>query len=65
VKVAGILGTKTEYLKEKINELATHSKNINIRDFCRGINEYKKGYQPTTNLVKDENGDQIAHSHNI
>jgi len=24
-----------------------------------------KGYQPRTNLVKDENGDLIADSHNI
>lgn len=36
----------TEYLKGKINKLATHSKNKN-----RGINEFKKGYQPKTSLV--------------
>jgi hypothetical protein len=24
-----------------------------------------KGYQPRTNIVKDENGDLLAHSHNI
>jgi hypothetical protein len=29
---------KREYLKEKINELATNSKNKNIRDLYRGIN---------------------------
>jgi hypothetical protein len=27
-----------EYLKDKINELATNSKNKNIRDLYRGIN---------------------------
>jgi hypothetical protein len=30
---------KREYLKGKINELATNSKNNNIRDLYRGINE--------------------------
>jgi hypothetical protein len=56
---------KREYLKEKINELASNSKNKNIRDLYRGINEFKKGYQPRTNLVKDERGDLLADPHNI
>jgi hypothetical protein len=30
--------TKVEYLKYKINDLATHSTNKNIRDLHRGIN---------------------------
>jgi hypothetical protein len=47
---------KREYLKDKINELESDSKNKNIRDLYRGINEFKKGYQPTANLVKDERG---------
>jgi hypothetical protein len=29
----------------------------------RGINEFKKGYQPRTNLVKDERGDLLADPH--
>jgi hypothetical protein len=29
---------KVEYLKDKINELATNGKNKNIRDLYRGIN---------------------------
>jgi hypothetical protein len=37
---------KRKYLKEKINELVTNNKNRNIRDLFRGINEFKKGYQP-------------------
>jgi hypothetical protein len=57
--------TNREYLKEKINELQTNSKNKNIRDLYRGINEYKRGHQPRNNLVKDENGDLLADSHNI
>jgi hypothetical protein len=56
---------KREYLKDKINELATNSKNKNIKDVYRGINEFKRGYQPRNNLVKDENGDLLADSHNI
>jgi hypothetical protein len=31
----------------------------------RGINEFKKGYQPRINVVKDENGDLVADSHYI
>jgi hypothetical protein len=31
---------KKEYLKDKINELAKNSKNKNIRDLYRGINEF-------------------------
>jgi hypothetical protein len=48
---------KREYLKEKLDELATNNKKKNIRDLCRGINCYKRGHQPGSNLVKDENGD--------
>jgi hypothetical protein len=36
---------KREYLKGKINELAMNSKNKNIRELYRGINELKRGYQ--------------------
>jgi hypothetical protein len=31
-----------EYLEDKINELASNSKNKKIRDLYRGINEFKK-----------------------
>jgi hypothetical protein len=41
---------KWEYLKDKINELATYSKNKNIRDLYRGINEFKRVYQPRNNF---------------
>jgi hypothetical protein len=54
-----------QYLKDKINELETNSKNKNIRDLYTGINEFKKGYQPRTNLVKDEKGDLLADPHKI
>jgi hypothetical protein len=51
---------KREYLKDKISEIELNSKNKNIRDLYRGITEFKKGYQPKTNLVKDERGDLLA-----
>jgi hypothetical protein len=55
---------KREYLKDKIEQLAMDSKN-NIRDLYVGINDFKTGYKPRSNLVKDENGDLLADSHNI
>jgi hypothetical protein len=54
-----------EYSKDRINELESKSKNKNIRHMYRGINEFKKGYQPITILVKDERGDLLADPHKI
>jgi chemotaxis methyl-accepting protein methylase len=56
---------KREYLKDRINELQSNSKIKNIRDLYRGINEFKKGYQPRTNLVKDDKGDLLMDPHKI
>jgi hypothetical protein len=56
---------KREYLKDKIKELATNSKNKIIRDLCRCINEFKGDYLPKNYLVKDENDDLHADSQNI
>jgi hypothetical protein len=56
---------KGKFLKEKINELSTNSKNKNIRDLYRGINEFKRAYQSINNIAKGENGDVLADSHNI
>jgi hypothetical protein len=36
-----------------------------VRDLCRGINDLKKGYQPRTNIVKDEQGDLVVDFHSI
>jgi predicted nuclease of restriction endonuclease-like RecB superfamily len=33
------------YLKNRINELESKNKNKKIRGLCRGIKEFKKGYQ--------------------
>jgi hypothetical protein len=54
---------KKEYLKAKVNELETNAKNKNIRDLYRGINDFKKGYQPRNNVVKHEKGHLVADSH--
>ena len=42
---------KKAYLKVKIEELETNSKINNVRDLHRGINQFKKGYQPRTTWV--------------
>jgi hypothetical protein len=52
-----------EYLKGKINGLAMNGMNKNIRDLYRAINESKRGYETSNNLVKDENGELLAYSH--
>jgi hypothetical protein len=52
-------------MSERINKLESNSKNKNIRDLYRGINEFKKGYQHRTNLVKDERGNLLVDPHRI
>ena len=47
------------------DELETNGKMKYIRDIYKGINEFKKGSQPGTNIVKDEMGDFVADSHSI
>jgi hypothetical protein len=56
---------KRKSLKEKINELEINNKNKNIRDFYRDISEFKEGYQPRINIIKDENGNLIADPQNV
>jgi hypothetical protein len=36
-----------------------------LKNLYRGINEFKRGYQPRNNLMNDENDDLLADSHNI
>jgi len=52
-------------MKAKIEEFETNSKIKNTGDLYRGINDFKKGYQPRTNIVKDYKGDLVAESHSI
>ncbi|KAJ4437553.1 hypothetical protein ANN_17698 [Periplaneta americana] len=42
---------KRGYLKEKLNEVETNSKNKNIRDLYKGIKEFKNGYQSRMRMV--------------
>jgi hypothetical protein len=56
---------KREYLKAKINELETNRKNKNIRELYRGISDFKKAYQPRTNIVMYEKGNLVADCHSI
>jgi hypothetical protein len=44
VKPADISGIKRGKIEDKVNELATTSKNKNVRDLYRGVSEFKKGY---------------------
>ena len=56
---------KKAHLKVKTEELETNSKINNVRDLDRGINDFKKGYQPRATIVKDENGNLVADCHSI
>jgi len=53
------------YLKVKIVELETNRKVNNVRDLYRGLNDFKKGYQPRTIIVKDEKGELVADPHSV
>jgi hypothetical protein len=65
-KLIGISGRrKRGYLKDRIIELAMNSKNKNIRDLYRGKNSLRRVYQPSSNLVMNENSDLLEDSHNI
>jgi len=56
---------KKAYLKAKIEELETNSKVNNVRDLYRGINDFKKGYQPRIIIVKDEKAELVTDLHSI
>jgi hypothetical protein len=55
---------KNEYLKAKSDELETNSK-IKNTDLYRDVSDFKEGYQPRTNIVKDEKGDLVTDSHSF
>ena len=37
----------------------------NIRDLYKGINVFKKGYQPKTNIIKNEKDDLVTDCHSV
>jgi len=66
MKLTDISGTqKKTYLKSKFEELVTNSKIKIIWYLYRSINDFKKGYQPRSNIVKDENCDLFADSQSV
>ena len=56
---------KKAYLRAKTEELETKNKIQKHWDFYRGMNDFKKGYQPKCNIIKDEKGNLVADSHSI
>jgi len=56
---------KKAYMRAKIEELGTNSKIKNIRNLYSYTNDFKNGYQPRSNRVKDEKGDLVADPHGI
>jgi hypothetical protein len=60
-----INGDNMNNVRCEASRYSTNSKNNNIRDLHRRINEFKRGYQPGNNLAKDENGDLLADYDNI
>jgi hypothetical protein len=56
---------KKAYLKAKIEELENNSKINNVRDWYRGINDFRKGYRRRTNILKDEKFALVADCHSI
>jgi hypothetical protein len=49
-------------VKATIEILETNSDTKIIRDLYRGISNFRKGYQPRTNIARDEKGDLVTSS---
>ena len=47
-------------MKAKVNKLEENSKNKNIQEMCKRINEFKKGYQPRSYVIKKLDGTIVA-----
>jgi hypothetical protein len=57
--------TKLSLNSRNDTELETNSNLKNITDLYRDISDFKKGYQPRTNVVKDERDDLVTDSLSI
>jgi hypothetical protein len=55
-----LLSTSYNILSTILVSMETNKKNKNISDIHRGINEFRKRYQPRINIIKDENGNLLA-----
>jgi hypothetical protein len=56
---------KNKYLKAKTDEIETNSKIKNTIDLYRDVIDFKKCYQPGTNIAKVEKGGLFTDSHSI
>ena len=56
---------KEELPRAKTDDLEINSKIKNNGNLYRGINDFKKGYQPRTNRVKHEKGDLVKDTHSV
>jgi len=59
------MNKEEEYLNAKVDELENNSKIKNIRELYRSINDFKKGYQPRTNTLKDKKPNLVTDCHSI
>jgi len=53
---------KRQYLKRKIEEIEENCQSGNVRGMYMGINNFRKGFQARTEMVKDENDNLITDS---
>ena len=52
-------------MKAKIKNLQNNNKNKNIRNMYKGINEFKKGYQPRAHVINKDDGTILADTASI
>ena len=53
------------YLLRNFNKLEENSKNKNIKEMNKGINEFKKGYQPRAYVIHKHDGTIVADTTSI
>ena len=56
---------KRDYMKAKVSKLEENSKNKNIREMYKGINEFKKGYLPRAYVIKKHDGTIVTDTTSI
>jgi len=56
---------KKAYLRARIEELESSSTISNFKDLYRSISDFKKGYQPVTDIMEDDKSDLVADCHSI
>ena len=56
---------KKAYLKAKIEELENNNEIRSIGDLYRSINDFKKSYQPRTNIARDQKSDLVVDPYSI